>query len=214
LGLGLGAVVRILGRLDLVADAPALVAQAATVLDDFRSARLSPFRLEGTGAAAVQADPEGNLPAGELAEILKDRICVIYTAGVGAHAAGLRLRAQLNENSKVPALLASFPELNHNDLVGWDLEARDRDRFVLLILRGKSENDRIDRRVELTRQLLAPEFSRIVEISSSAAGILEHTLSLVQYGDYLSCHLAQARQVDPLPVDRITRLKEALGKPD
>jgi glucose/mannose-6-phosphate isomerase len=170
--------------------------------------------FEGGITESIQTDPEGNLPAAELARILAGRMPVIYTAGQGAHSAGLRLRAQLNENSKVPAYLASFPELDHNDLVGWDLDSGDRDRFVLLILRGKSENDRIDRRVELTRQLLAEEFPRIHEISSNAPGILDHTLSLVQYGDYLSCHLALARNVDPMPVDRITRLKEALGKPE
>ncbi len=213
LGLGLGAVVRVLGRLGLVTGADEAIAAAAATLNGFRAARMSPVVLEGDTTDSVQADPEGNLPAAELAEVLTGRMPVIYTAGLGAHAAGLRLRAQLNENSKVPACLASFPELNHNDLVGWDLDTEARDRFVLLILRGKSENDRIDRRVDLTRRLLAEEFPRIHEISSGASGILDHTLSLVQYGDYLSCHLAQARNVDPMPVDRITRLKEALGKP-
>ena len=120
----------------------------------------------------------------------------------------------MNENSKVPALLVSFPELNHNDLVGWDLDPADRGRFVLLILRGMSDNERIDRRVKLTTGLLADEFPEIHEIRSTADGALARVMSLVQYGDFLSCHLARLRGVDPVPVDRISRLKEALGKPE
>jgi glucose/mannose-6-phosphate isomerase len=186
LGLGLGALVRSLGRAG----------------------------SEDTAPGNLPEDPEGNTPAAELARILVGRVPVIYTAGAEAHAAGLRLKAQLNENSKVPACLAAFPELNHNDLVGWSLDPADRGRFVLLILKGMSDNERIGRRVDLTRQLLAEEFPEIHEISSSAPGVLDRTLSLVQYGDFLSCHLARLRRVDPLPVHRISRLKEALEKPE
>jgi len=214
LGLGLGALVRSLGRMGLVTDADAVLARTAATLDNFRTARMSPAGSEDTAPGNLPEDPEGNTPAAELARILVGRVPVIYTAGAEAHAAGLRLKAQLNENSKVPACLAAFPELNHNDLVGWSLDPADRGRFVLLILKGMSDNERIGRRVDLTRQLLAEEFPEIHEISSSAPGVLDRTLSLVQYGDFLSCHLARLRRVDPLPVHRISRLKEALEKPE
>lgn len=208
LGLGLGALVRSLGRLGLVEDADTAISSAAATLNGFRSDRAASPTEEAT------PDPEGNLPAAELARRLLGKIPVIYTAGDEAHAAGLRLKGQLNENSKVPALWVSFPELNHNDLVGWSLADADRGRFVLLILRGMGENERTARRVALTRELLAEEFPEIHEIRTTAPGMLDRVMSLVQYGDFLSCHLANLRQVDPLPVERISRLKEALGKPE
>lgn len=214
LGLGLGALVRCLGRWGLVPAAAASVAGAAEILNEYRAARMAPEGLLDGAQDSFPADPEGNISAADLAGVLVGRIPVIYTAGSEAHAAGLRLKAQLNENSKVPALLANFPELNHNDLVGWCLDPSDRGRFVLLILRGKGENDRIGRRVDLTRQLLVEEFQEIHEISSSAPGVLERTLSMVQYGDFLSCHLARLKNIDPVPVHRISRLKEALEKPE
>ncbi|MCK9995305.1 MAG: bifunctional phosphoglucose/phosphomannose isomerase [Candidatus Krumholzibacteria bacterium] len=214
LGLGLGALARCLGRLGLVAEVDTSLVQAAETLDRYRDSRSFPVAPDVRDTGSVPADPEGNPSAAELAEILVGKVPVIYTVGAEAHAAGLRLKAQLNENSKAPACLAQFPELNHNDLVGWSLDTSDRGRFVLLIMRGRSDNDRIRRRVELTRQLLADEFPEIHEIQSSAPGVLDRILSLVQYGDYLSCHLARLKNVDPLPVDRITRLKESLGKPE
>ena len=214
LGWGLGAVVRILGRLGLVPAADELIAGAAATLSTMRSARLAPLEIEGGSSATVPADPEGNPAAADLAGHLVGKVPVIYTAGREAHAAGIRLKAQLNENSKVPALLASFPELNHNDLVGWDLASGDRGQFVLLILRGISENIRVDRRVELTTELLADEFPEIHEIKATAADPLGRIMSLVQYGDFLSCHLARLRGVDPVPVERIGRLKKALGQPE
>ena len=211
LGLGMGALVRCLGRLGLVDDAETDIARAAATLNTHRDSRMSPLALETGDTAVSAADPEGNISAADLAGILVGKMAVIYTAGSEAHAAGLRLKAQLNENSKVPACLAAFPELNHNDLVGWCLDHEARDRFVLLIIRGISDNPRIDRRVELTRRLLGEEFAEIHEITSTAPDVLERTMSLVQYGDFLSCHLARLRNVDPTPVDRITRLKDELG---
>ena len=111
----------------------------------------------------------------------------------------------------MPALVVPFPELDHNDLVGWCLSPEQKKKFVLLILRGADDNDRITKRVDVTRELLRSEFDAIDEIRSTGKTPLERVLSLVQYGDYLSCHLARLNGVDPVPVDRITKLKNALG---
>ncbi len=211
LGLGMGALVRCLGSLGLVDDADTIIARTAAALNAHRDSRMAPLSLDSGDDAAPAADPEENISAADLAGILVGKMAVIYTAGPEAHAVGLRLKAQLNENSKAPACLAAFPELNHNDLVGWCLNREMRDRFVLLIIRGLSDNPRIGLRVELTRKLLGEEFPEIHEISSPAPDVLERTMSLVQYGDFLSCHLARLGNVDPMPVDRITRLKEELG---
>jgi glucose/mannose-6-phosphate isomerase len=213
LGLGLGALVHALGRLGLVKDAPGIIATAADRLAAQSVARMSPVTATGGAGPVTAPDPEGNIPAAELAELLVGKMAVIFTAGPEAHGVGVRLKAQLNENSKVPACLAAFPELNHNDLVGWSLDPEARGRFVLLIVRGLGDNPRIDRRVALTRDLLRGDFPEIHEISSQAPDVLGRTMSLVQYGDYLSCHLARLRGIDPVPVDRITRLKVELDKP-
>jgi glucose/mannose-6-phosphate isomerase len=209
LGWGLGALLRALGRMGVVANAPYALETAAAALQRAGAAR----ELPGVAAPAVRpTDPDGNPPVATVAAALAGRMPVIYTCGGESHGAGLRLRAQLNENAKVPAALAAFPELDHNDLVGWDLIPADRERFVLLILRAADENPRTSLRVELTRDLLADQFACVYELRGGGADVLTRILSLVQYGDYLSCHLAARRGVDAMPVDRIVKLKEALAR--
>lgn len=210
LGWGLGALARALGKLGLAANAPYAVEAAAATLARADGARCLPWG-EAPGAAEV-ADPDGNPPVAALARELAGRVPVIYTCGGESHAVGLRLRAQLNENSKVPALLAAFPELDHNDLVGWCLEPGDRQRFVLLVLRAADENPRTSLRVGLTLGLLADQFAGVYELRGGGGDALARVMSLVQYGDYLSCHLAGVRGVDPVPVDRIVKLKDALAR--
>lgn len=210
LGWGLGALARALGRLGLAANAPYAVETAATTLARADAARCRPWG--DSAATAPLQDPDGNLPAADLARELAGRVPVIYTCGGESHAAGLRLRAQLNENSKVPALLAAFPELDHNDLVGWCLDPVDRGRFVLLVLRAADEHPRTSLRVGLTLELLAGQFAGMFELRGGGGDALARVMSLVQYGDYLSCHLAGLRQVDPVPVERIVKLKDALAR--
>jgi len=217
LGYSLGALVRVLGILGLVTDAESELAGAIGALESLNAGRMAPYAAGGIPGGAQETTPgdEGqNPPVADLADRLQGRIPVIYSTGAETHAAALRLKAQLNENSKMPACLGAFPELNHNDLVGWCLAPEMRGRFVLLILRGLGENERDECRVSVTRRLLAEDIPAAVEITTTASGTLARILSLVQYGDFLSCHLAQLSGVDPMPVERIQRLKEALAELD
>ena len=202
LGLGLGGLVHILTALGVIDDGPVQLDAAITGLRQRTRSR------RGTDPTT---DPDGNLPVQALAERLRGRYPVIYTAGSEADPVGRRWRAQLNENAKLPAYLAEFPELDHNDLVGWDLPEADRDRFMLLILTGGLEAGRLERRVQITRDLLQDTFAEVQRISATGATALERMMSLVQYGDFLSCHLARLRGVDPMPVERIERLKTELA---
>ena len=207
LGYGLGALVRVLGALGVLPDAAAQVEAAAAELRSAAPGRLAPYARAGEASLAVGAEPA----ARETAAALLGKVAVIHTAGVEAHAAGLRFKAQLNENAKVPAQVAAYPELDHNELVGWSLDPDHRDRFVLLVLRGGGADPDLERRVAVSNGLMRGEFARIIEITARGSTPLARIMSLVQYGDFVSCHLADLRGIDPVPVDRIISLKEALA---
>lgn len=209
LGYGLGALVRLLGAWGVVADADREIAKAVAGLDRTLAAR----DLAEDPDAEPLDDPAGHVPVSRLAADLAGRLVVIHTAGAEAHAPGARLRAQINENSKLPAALARYPELDHNELEGWDLAAADRDRVALLILHAPDGDDRLERRVQVTRDLLGDQFGAVHTLTAAGDGALARILDLVQYGDFLSCHLAAARGADALPVDRIGALKKALADP-
>ncbi len=206
LGYGLGALINILGRLGLIPAYAAEIDAAVALLRKNLPSRQYPW---GTGQA--EADPDCSVTAAECAALLRKRSAVIYTVGLEAHGAGRRFQGQLNENAKRPAFLAAFPELNHNDLVGWEGAAATGLEPVLLLLRGRLERDRLASRVRVTRDLLRAEFVHQVEIVAGTDSVLARVLSLVQYGDYVSCHLAREGGVDPIPVVRIEALKQALA---
>ena len=65
-----------------------------------------------------------------------------------------RWKTQINENAKAPAFAAELPELDHNELVGWD-GARDFGPFSAVFLDDSDLHPRVRQRIELTRGLIA-----------------------------------------------------------
>ncbi len=200
LGHGVGALLWSLHALGLLADPGPAVAEAVRVLREGND-------LHDGGSAD---------PAAALARRCGRRFLVVYAAGPAAPPAARRLKAQVNENAKLPAAWAAFPELDHNDLVGWELAAERRQGFALLLLRDSVPDPRLEARIAATLDLLDGQFARRAEAGPRGGGLLARILSLVQLGDHLSCRLAEAGGVDPMPVRRIQTLKERLrggGKP-
>ncbi len=88
-------------------------------------------------------------PAKELAVWLQGSVPLIYgDDGIGGVAA-YRWKTQVNENSKQPAYVCSFPELDHNEIVGWTTSGF-RNVFKVVALRHPRENRRVSLRFAIT----------------------------------------------------------------
>ena len=203
LGHGTGALLRLLERLGCVGGADAAIVDAVAELN-----RLGEGRLAVDGGSE---DGAGNPHPRRVAEDLVRAVAVIHTAGDEAHGAGARLRAQLNENAKVPALLAAYPELDHNEVEAWDPAGDPAGDFALIVLRAAGLAPELENRLAATGDLLGGAFAACHTVRGSGAGSLARVMSLVQWGDALSWHLADLRGVDPVPVLRIETLKRALA---
>lgn len=149
--------------------------------------------------------------AKQIAARLYGKAPVIYGSEGLAGVAALRWKCQFNENSKIPAFCHSFPELNHNELVGWEKLANLTKSFSLILLRDKDESARMRTRIEVTKELIKGAFDEAVEVWAEGRSPLAKTLSLIYLGDYISFYLAILNGVDPSPVEKIAFLKEKLA---
>jgi glucose/mannose-6-phosphate isomerase len=82
--------------------------------------------------------------AARIARKLNNKLVVIYSAA-NMEAVALRWRQQLNENGKILCWHSAFPEMNHNELVGW----RNRGKYAVLFLRNDSDYTRIQQRMNI-----------------------------------------------------------------
>jgi glucose/mannose-6-phosphate isomerase len=148
-------------------------------------------------------------PAKKMAKKMTGKIPLIFSYRF-TRAAGLRLKTQLNENSKEIALFNLFPELNHNEIVSLASLKRGKHNFGLLLLRDEGETERIQKRIKVTKALLQAKLGKAQEIKASGAHPLTRILSLIIFADYLSCYLAFLNGADPTPIEVIERLKREL----
>jgi glucose/mannose-6-phosphate isomerase len=121
-----------------------------------------------------------------------------------------RWKTQINENAKTPAFAAELPELDHNELVGWD-GARELGPFSAVFLDDSDLHPRVRQRIELTRGLIASRGGVTFRVETIGQTRLERLVSLVLLGDLVSLYLAALRGVDPAPVEATESIKSALN---
>lgn len=189
-----------LGALEEIGLIPALAGdleEAAAELGSL-AARLGPER------------PAADNLAKRLALAIGDRTPVVWGAeGIGAVAAA-RWRTQMNENAKVPALSASLPELDHNEVVGWSEGAGEG--FFLVVLRHEREHPDVALRFPVSIRIAEESGMEAKEVWTAGLSPLARLLGLVMIGDFTSVYLALLRGVDPTPTVAIERLKRALAE--
>jgi glucose/mannose-6-phosphate isomerase len=121
-----------------------------------------------------------------------------------------RLKTQFNENSKNPAKWEVFPELDHNEIVGWEAAAEFANCFSAILVRDAEEPAEIRQRIEVTKELMNQQIKKIYEIHSLGESRLAKMASVICTGDFTSVYLAILRGIDPTPVKTITLLKGKL----
>ncbi|NLW92127.1 MAG: bifunctional phosphoglucose/phosphomannose isomerase [Syntrophomonadaceae bacterium] len=150
--------------------------------------------------------------ARDIAARLKNGIPVIWgTAGISETVA-LRWKTQINENAKCPAYYNIFPELNHNELVGFETPAGILSQTSIIILQDAQDNERVQKRIEITSSVIKDQVKDIINIRSRGASYLARFFSLAYLGDYVSVYLADEYGIDPTPVAVIDYLKAELAK--
>jgi glucose/mannose-6-phosphate isomerase len=149
-------------------------------------------------------------PLKGIVERLQDKTPLILTS-VGLSSCGWRLKNQFNENSKVLAFCNFFPELNHNEIEGWNYELPTSKNIFVLLLRDKYEHPRIKKRIEITTRIIKDKVEGISEINSQGKGLLARILSLLYIGDWASVYLASLRDIDPIPTPKIDFLKREMA---
>ncbi|MFO7773374.1 MAG: bifunctional phosphoglucose/phosphomannose isomerase [Dehalococcoidia bacterium] len=159
----------------------------------------------------VETRPLASNPAKQLAARLQGRVAVIYGAEMLAEVAQ-RWKAQFNENSKAWAFFESFPELNHNAIVGYQFPLEAKERVFVLMLRSTALRARTLLRYEATAQLLARAGIAYEFAEASGQSTLAQMLSLVLLGDYASFYLAMLNEVDPTSIDAIDFVKQYLAQ--
>lgn len=154
--------------------------------------------------------PTGQNPAKKLAMELAGKSPVIYAGPLLAPAA-YKWKISFNENAKNVAWWNQFPELNHNEFIGWASHPVDKP-YGVIDLRSNLEHPRVQKRFEVTERLLSGLRPAPYVVQAQGDNAIQQLLWTVAFGDFVSIYLALINGVNPAPVELVEKFKIALNE--
>jgi glucose/mannose-6-phosphate isomerase len=148
--------------------------------------------------------------ARQLAKEMKNHIPVIWGSSAHSDIAAMRWKAQINENAKAPAYFNVFPELDHNELVGFEAPAELLARLLVIIMCDPDDHEQVKKRIRITGDIIREKVAGVIEIKTRGSSWLAKLYSLIYTGDYASFYLALEYGINPTPVKVIDYLKAEL----
>lgn len=148
----------------------------------------------------------------KLAGELKKTVPIIYTSARN-RAVAYNWKIKLNETGKVPAFYNVVPELNHNEMNGFDVQKTTRKlshNFHFIFLTDDADDARVRTRMRILKKIYVARGLPVTEIkmngSSSAHKIF---LSLIR-ADWTAYYLARGNGIEPEPVPLVEEFKKLL----
>ena len=168
------------------------------------------LKLEALTSTFAKADDKN--PTFDLAKKIYKTIPIIYGDFRYTSSIALRWRGQIEENSKMISFHNSIPEMNHNEIVGYENNNDFFGKLSIIWLKDKKINTRNSLRQKLSLNLLSESISKQFEIESYGESLIERLFYLIYWGDWLSFWLAIFHKTDPSPVIKIEKLKKKLAR--
>ncbi|HWY11036.1 MAG TPA: bifunctional phosphoglucose/phosphomannose isomerase [Bacteroidia bacterium] len=170
----------------------------ATLIDD----------IKNSTSLIVKENITINTEAKKIAQTLLNKIPVIYSLG-SCEGVSVRFRQQINENSKMLCWHHVFPEMNHNELVGWTSR---NENIAVVTFRTSFDYKRTQKRYEVCKPVFEKYSASVTDIVAKGNSKAEQFIYLINIGDWISLHLAELKGIDPVEVNIIDHLKKELSK--
>lgn len=158
---------------------------------------------EQVGSIKVQASA--------LASAFRGKLPILYASDT-FEAVAMRFQQQLNANAKQLAHVNAIPEMNHNEIEGWQHPEKLFSQLVVLCIKTSYDNPRVKVRMNLAKPICARKGQQMLEVEAVGATFLEQVFYLVHLFDWVSMYLAELNGVDPNSNDNIDYLKGEISK--
>jgi len=120
---------------------------------------------------------------------------------------GLRFKTQVNENCKLPARCDVFPELDHNEIMGWEASKQILKHYTLILLRGPEEPKEVTTRIEVLKEKFFNNARSVMEIHAQGETALARIFYLLFTADMISLYLSVLHRRDPIASQTFKILK-------
>lgn len=147
-----------------------------------------------------------------LARALKNKIPLIYASSNNKGVA-YNWKIKFNETGKVPAFANVFPELNHNEVNGFDqspINTKWAKNFSVIMLQDDTDHKQIIKRMKITAALYKKRGIKVISIKLSGQNIWLKIFNNLLLADWTAYYTALLNKQNPENVPIIEQLKKLL----
>jgi glucose/mannose-6-phosphate isomerase len=147
-----------------------------------------------------------------LATLTKNHVPVIYSSfenGIVAY----HWKIKLNETGKIPAFHNVIPELNHNEMNGFDAQSSSKhlsEIFYFIFLRDEDDNPRIIKRMEVLEKLYRDRGLRVEVLDLEGASKLEKIYKSLLVADWMAVYTGEEYGLEITEVPLVEEFKKLL----
>ena len=170
--------------------------------------------LQELGACTESLRPEELAGKGEaLAGHLRSKLPVIYSSARNS-AVAYNWKIKFNETGKIPAFYNVFPELNHNEMTGFDIigttEGLSR-KFHFLFLTDSTDHPQNRKRMQVTRKLYEDRGIPVTEVALEGSSTLERIFTSLLTADWTAVHLSKIYGTEAEQVPMVEEFKRLVS---
>lgn len=141
----------------------------------------------------------------ELSKKLKGRVPIVY--GPAELEGMARIwKIKFNENAKIQSFYNVFPEVNHNEMVGYTQLLMDS---VIIYLKSQFMHPRIRTRMDILQDILQDRIP-FLSVELQGSSLLEEVFDANVIADYASYYLAAEYGIEAAPVVMVETFKKRL----
>jgi len=149
---------------------------------------------------------------GELAERIKDKVPVIY-ASEANQAIAYNWKIKFNETGKIPAFYNVLPELNHNEMTGFDVKDSSRhlsQNFMFFLLIDKDDHPQIQKRMKILKKLYEDRGLPIQFLELMGKNKFHKIFSSLVLADWIAYYTARQYNLEPEQVPMLEEFKKLI----
>lgn len=149
----------------------------------------------------------------ELAKKIINKIPIIYSSEKN-QVLGKIWKIAFNETAKMIAISNNFPELSHNEIVGFEKKNKpqiENKKLIAIFLEDGYDYPDILKQMQIVKDILEKDGVKLEAINLTGKGILEKIFSNIILAFWTAYYLALENKVDPLKTKNIEEIKKRLS---
>lgn len=170
--------------------------------------------LANSQRLADMLDPELLRREGQaLAEILAGKVPIIYVSRRN-RAIAYNWKIKFNETGKIPAFMNVLPELNHNEMTGFDVAEKSKklsERFHFFILSDESDHPHVRKRMRILKDLYEARGLPVTGLTLTGSSPLEKIFRSFIIADWAALYTAEQYGLESDEVPMVEEFKKLIA---